>query len=180
MAAIHIANMPHVPRDDMDRACRYPLSFAGSMLECTTVFGDPGPVRVPEGYEFQSCVKDVFYMKKGENDGDEWVLLGTLVGCGWFYYTVSCDYTGFDCQGGMRCVAASSLGRLVEHGLGDWQRKSFAAQAMTSQHRRKVRFPCNTHPSSFPWLENAHAHMEPKPGARSRAVACSFSSYGGS
>jgi len=44
-------------------------------------------------------INNVYYYQYGENDGNDWILIGKIDD---FYivFEASCDYTGFDCQGG--------------------------------------------------------------------------------
>lgn len=42
----------------------------------------------------------VFYYQGGWNDGDAWIFVIKRPDDIYVYFTASCDYTGFDCQGG--------------------------------------------------------------------------------
>lgn len=42
----------------------------------------------------------VYYRQVGENDGDDWVFIIQRKDGVYVYFKASCDYTGFDCQGG--------------------------------------------------------------------------------
>ena len=44
--------------------------------------------------------KKVYYYQEGENDSDEWVIVCKNKDDVYIYLRASCDYTGFDCQGG--------------------------------------------------------------------------------
>jgi len=53
----------------------------------------------------------------GENDGDSWMMVGTLTDGRWFFLDAWCDYTGWDCQAGGDTQVADTLDNLVRYGM---------------------------------------------------------------
>ena len=45
-------------------------------------------------------IDKVISYTEGENEGEPWVMFGKLKDGSCFHFTASCDYTGFECQGG--------------------------------------------------------------------------------
>lgn len=43
-------------------------------------------------------VAEIAALSKGENDGNEWLICGTLTDGRVFFLAAGCDYTGWDCQ----------------------------------------------------------------------------------
>lgn len=67
---------------------------------------------------FPKNIKEHFWIRPGVHDGDSWYSCGQLTNNNYFFYSASCDYTGFDCQGGMNLWVSSSWDTLVNHGMG--------------------------------------------------------------
>ena len=44
-------------------------------------------------------INKIYFYRVGECDGDSWIIVGKSDNY-YFYFDASCDYTGFDCQGG--------------------------------------------------------------------------------
>ncbi len=44
--------------------------------------------------------ESLWIYEEGENDSEDWELVGKLKNGMYFSFNASCDYTGFDCQGG--------------------------------------------------------------------------------
>ncbi len=44
--------------------------------------------------------KKIYYYQEGQNDDAEWVIFCKTIDNVYIYLRASCDYTGFDCQGG--------------------------------------------------------------------------------
>ncbi len=51
--------------------------------------------------DFPRNIADYYWIQEGENDGEAWQCLCKLKNGCYVFYSASCDYTGFDCQGGM-------------------------------------------------------------------------------
>ena len=76
------------------------------------------PEQVDAG-NFPHNIQEHFWIRLGENDGDSWMSVGVLTNGNYFFYTGSCDYTGFDCQGGMCLWVSSSWKNIIEHGMSE-------------------------------------------------------------
>ena len=76
------------------------------------------PEQAPAG-DFPHNIQEHFWIRLGENDGDSWISCGVLTNGNYFLFTGSCDYTGFDCQGGMNLWVSSSWQNIVDHGMGE-------------------------------------------------------------
>ena len=76
-------------------------------------------------------IEEYFWIHPGENDEDAWHCLGRLKDQGkgsyYFYYTASCDYTGFDCQGSMRMFVSKDKKKLWEEGMTAREREALIA-----------------------------------------------------
>lgn len=63
---------------------------------------------------------DVYWYMEGKNDESPWYFIGSIK-CKnkkkYIYYTAWCDYTGFDCQGGMKMYVSKSLTKIINLGL---------------------------------------------------------------
>jgi len=75
----------------------------------------------------QDSIKEYYWIHGGTPDEDAWHCLGLLKDGHYFYYTASCDYTGFDCQGSMRMFISKDKKKLWEEGLTSWQREMMLA-----------------------------------------------------
>ena len=86
---------------------------------------------------FPACVGEIFYWAAGANDDDPWLLLFAVqdtvasrsgeVAPSFGYFTAWCDYTGFDCSGGMKLYLARDLDALVTFAMSDPERTDYAA-----------------------------------------------------
>jgi hypothetical protein len=76
--------------------------------------------------DFPNNIVEYYWIHKGKNDEDAWHLFCKIAapdGEAYAYYTASCDYTGFDCQGGMKLIVSKSAQSLFYGGLVDRTRK---------------------------------------------------------
>ncbi len=73
--------------------------------------------------DFPNNITQYYLIHEGENDEDDWMCLCKLTNGYYVFYTASCDYTGFDCQGGMEMIISRDLKRLFYEGLTETQRK---------------------------------------------------------
>jgi hypothetical protein len=76
---------------------------------------------------FPGNLSKCYWIHQGENDEEPWMLLCKIERCRddidiYAFYTAWCDYTGFDCQGGMKLIVSKDLKRLFYEGLTDSQR----------------------------------------------------------
>jgi hypothetical protein len=79
----------------------YPFSFIGEEYEIADIcrgFVDEPPV---DPGDFPNNIIEYYWIYEGENDGDAWECVCKLANDAYVFYSGSCDYTGFDCQGGM-------------------------------------------------------------------------------
>ena len=67
--------------------------------------------------DFPKNIQEHFWIRPGENDGDAWMACGVLTNGNYFFYTGSCDYTGFDCQGSMRLWISKLWQNIVDHAM---------------------------------------------------------------
>jgi hypothetical protein len=75
---------------------------------------------------FPKNILEYYWVHEGENDIEPWKLLckiSTLKGDIYAYYTAWCDYTGFDCQGGMTLTVSKSIFNLYEKALDDFDKE---------------------------------------------------------
>ena len=75
----------------------------------------------------KESIKEYYWIHQGTPDEDAWHCLGLLKDGHYFYYTASCDYSGFDCQGSMRMFISKDKKKLWEEGLTSWQREMMLA-----------------------------------------------------
>lgn len=67
--------------------------------------------------DFPNNIREHFWVRGGERDGDSWMSCGQLTNGAFFFFTGGCDYTGFDCQGGMSLWVSTSWKNIVEHAM---------------------------------------------------------------
>jgi hypothetical protein len=79
------------------------------LVETPEEKADPGP--------FPTNIQDYFWIQPGENEGQDWIACGTLTNGAFFFYKGWCDYTGFDCQGGMDLYVSKSWANIVNHAM---------------------------------------------------------------
>lgn len=75
--------------------------------------------------DFPKNIKDFFWVRGGERDGDSWLAAGQLTNDNYFFYTGGCDYTGFDCQGGMNLWVSKSWKNIVDHAMTQWDYETY-------------------------------------------------------
>jgi hypothetical protein len=62
-------------------------------------------------------VAEVVASEVGENDGDEWIMVGRLEDGRWFSIMAGCDYTGWGCQESGRSYVAATREAIEAFGL---------------------------------------------------------------
>jgi hypothetical protein len=72
--------------------------------------------------KFPDNIVEFYWLHEGHNDEDAWECLCKLDNGNYAYYSAWCDYTGFDCQGGMKMIVSKDLKRLFYEGLTDRSR----------------------------------------------------------
>ena len=60
-------------------------------------------------------VSSVCYYREGENEEEPWLIIGKFKSNEYFYFIASCDYTGFDCQGGGELVISPTWDILLNN-----------------------------------------------------------------
>lgn len=71
---------------------------------------------------FPDNIAEYYWIHEGHNDEDAWECLCKLDNGNFGFYSASCDYTGFDCQGGMKLIVSKDLERLFWEGLTERSR----------------------------------------------------------
>lgn len=64
----------------------------------------------------------VIFAQEGENDGDSWIIVALHQNGYYILFDASCDYTGFDCQGGGLVLYTKSASDMYEFGFDQWMR----------------------------------------------------------
>lgn len=112
-------------------ALTYPFSFlAGDEENCWSTSYDTddfcegliGEEKCAAG-KFPDNIVEYYWIHEGHNDEDAWELLCKLDNGNFAFYSAWCDYTGFDCQGGMKLIVSKDLKRLFYEGLTERQRE---------------------------------------------------------
>jgi hypothetical protein len=71
-------------------------------------------ISIPKG------IVRVYWYQEGQNDEEEWIFIAKIKYGNKFkyiYYEAWCDYTGFDCQGGMYFQVSNSLKTLIKYAV---------------------------------------------------------------
>lgn len=102
-------------------AILYPI-----LVETEAERADPG--------DFPKNIQEHFWVRVGENDGDSWLSAGQLTNGAYFYYSGGCDYTGFDCQGGMNLWVSKSWKNIVDHAMTEEEYELYIHQNEPSQN----------------------------------------------
>jgi len=77
---------------------------------------------------FPMTMDRIYDFNEGSNDDAPWTIVGrmevndTTV---FIYWHASCDYSGFDCRGGMKFYIARDLQTLVDLGMSEYERSEF-------------------------------------------------------
>lgn len=75
--------------------------------------------------DFPNNIEELFWAQCGERDERPWWCCGQLTNGAYFYYIGSCDYTGFDCQGGMSLWVSKSWKNIIDHAIGREQYETY-------------------------------------------------------
>lgn len=122
--------------DKMLEALDYPLTYLDE-------YGGPQQIRKPligqedipleNGNVFPTDVTDYLWIHEGVNDEEPWKAVGVLASGAHFFYKAECDYTGFDCQGGMELYVTKDLPTLLCYamGIGDYDQWMAETAAVT-------------------------------------------------
>lgn len=68
---------------------------------------------------FPKNIKEYFWVRCGENDGDDWIACGLLENGAYFLFEGGCDYTGFDCQGHMCLWVSKKWENIIDHAMSE-------------------------------------------------------------
>lgn len=68
---------------------------------------------------FPKNIKEWIWSYPGKNDEIDWYLLCKLKNNNYALYVAWCDYTGFDCQGGMKLYIAKDLNNLINYAMSN-------------------------------------------------------------
>lgn len=108
----------YIGRDDY--GCEYALEDILRPIMVETEMADAG--------DFPKNIGEHYWIRPGRNDGDSWMSCGVLTNGNYFFYTGGCDYTGFDCQGGMSLWVSSSWQSIVDHAMSQGQYELYVEQ----------------------------------------------------
>ena len=137
MSSTRNYNIRHgdLTQDQMRNKMEYPFSCIGEedtwsyskkdirrpiLLETEEELADSG--------NFPNNISYLYWVREGENDGDEWIALGDLENGAFFFYTGSCDYTGFDCQGGMNLWVSKKFENIIDHAMSEAEYQLYLQQ----------------------------------------------------
>lgn len=87
-----------------------------------------GAAEMADAGDFPNNVDQFFWVVCGERDEAPWICCGLLTNGAFFLYTGSCDYTGFDCQGGMNLWVSNSWKNIVDHAMTQSMYEQYRAQ----------------------------------------------------
>jgi hypothetical protein len=112
-------------------ALKYPFSFISGADDANSWCADYEIKDFVEGLlgeekceagNFPNNITEFYWVFEGHNDEEAWKLLCKLDNGNYALYLAWCDYTGFDCQGGMKLIVSKDLKRLFYDGLTEAQR----------------------------------------------------------
>lgn len=126
---------------------RYPYSYVGQdEYGCDYALDDilrhiPVVTEQADAGDFPSNITEHFWIRPGRNEGDSWISCGVLSNGNYFFYTGGCDYTGFDCQGGMSLWVASSWQIIVDHAMSEAQYDLYVEQTAVPPSEGEAPWP---------------------------------------
>jgi hypothetical protein len=100
----------------------YPFEFIDIYDPTIFIRGIPTESTVCDADDFPNNIAEYYWIREGENDGDAWELLCKLDNNCYVFYSANCDYTGFDCQGGMRAYISKDKNTLFYMGMSEEER----------------------------------------------------------
>ena len=77
--------------------------------------------------DFPKNIQEYYWINDGKNDEYPWYALGRLATGAYFYFTASCNFSGFDCEGQMALYLAPDLQTLYDNGMSAAARLRFAS-----------------------------------------------------
>jgi hypothetical protein len=69
--------------------------------------------------DFPNNIEEFIWGQKGKNDEEDWFLLCKLDNNNYVYFHAWCDYTGFECQGGMKVYVSKKLNNLINYAMSN-------------------------------------------------------------
>lgn len=75
--------------------------------------------------DFPNNITQFFWISEGKNDERPWYCLCQLDNGIYAFYRAFCDYTGFDCQGGMQLFVSRDLRKLFYEGMTSKERELY-------------------------------------------------------
>lgn len=109
--------------DELVKEMDYPYSFIGNQYSGYPVDYILRPIcmdkKPADPGDFPHNIEEHYWIRPGANDTDDWISMGKLKNGSYFLYTASCDYTGFDCQGGMCLWVSSSWESIIDHAMDE-------------------------------------------------------------
>jgi hypothetical protein len=78
--------------------------------------------------DFDTKIEKIYCYQEGENDKEDWFLFAKLTNGIFIVYSATCDYSGFDCRGGMELQASRDFNTIFEKGLADPDRELYYSQ----------------------------------------------------
>ena len=117
--------------------------------------------------KFPDNIVEFYWLHEGHNDEDAWECLCKLDNGNYAYYSAWCDYTGFDCQGGMKLIVSKDLKRLFYEGLTERGRELCLKEkkAPPKPNTKTYRSNLARARDSEPWKWPVPVAPEPKPAA---------------
>lgn len=106
-----------------DYGCHYNDYRLESCLRSMPGFADP---TAEELGDFPKNIQDYFWLDDGLKDEHPWRALCRLTTGLFVFVQASCSYSGFGCIGGIAVYAAKHPQTLVDHAMGDEDRRRFA------------------------------------------------------
>ena len=109
------------------KALEYPFSFIGEehyYIPHTFCKGLPDEEPLDCG-AFPNNIIEYYWIHEGENDEEDWMCLCKLNNDCYVFYSASCDYTGFDCQGGMEMIISKDINKLFNSGMCEKNRSMY-------------------------------------------------------
>lgn len=97
-----------------------------------------------EAGDFPANIREHFWVRGGERDGDSWMACGQLTSGVFFFFAGGCDYTGFDCQGGMSLWISNSWKNIVEHAMSRTDYDLYSSQTEVPPAEGEVPWPVLT------------------------------------
>lgn len=128
-ASFSVENLPEITEDIFWHRFDYPIdSFISDDGRWTyeSVISEEETEFSEKDMLDHSKFEKVYYYQEGENDGESWTFLVRHTNGYYIFFDASCDYTGFDCQGGGSITYSLDGQKMWELGLTDEFRKKLA------------------------------------------------------